>query len=108
MVHAAATAEIDAIDVPYLDLDDMEGLKEAARLSRDLGFSGKGAIHPKQIPIINEAFTPSGDEISRAYKVIRAYEAAEGGITVVDGKLIEKPVIREAQRILSIAERIGK
>ena len=108
VVHAAATAEIDAIDVPYLDLDDMEGLKEEARLSRDLGFSGKGAIHPKQIPIINEVFTPRQDEISRAYKVIRAYETAEGGITVVDGKLIEKPVIREAHRILSIAERIGK
>ena len=107
VVHAAAAAGIDVIDVPYLDLNDMKGLKEEACLSRDLGFNGKGAIHPKQISIINQTFTPKQDEIARAEKIIDAYEAAEGGVAVVDGKLIEKPVIREMQRILSIAERVS-
>ena len=107
VVHAAAAAGIDVIDVPYLDLNDMKGLKEEACLSRDLGFNGKGAIHPKQISIINQTFTPKQDEIARAKKIIDAYEAAQGGVAVVDGKLIEKPVIREMQRILSIAERVS-
>jgi len=76
-----------------------------ASLAKDLGFSGKGAIHPKQIAELNRVFTPSDAEVARAQKVISAFEEADTGLVVVDGKLIEKPVIREMQRILSIAER---
>jgi len=93
------------IDVPYLDLEDMSGMSREAGLAKDLGFSGKGAIHPKQIAELNRIFTPSDDEIARAKKVISAFEEADTGLVVVDGKLIEKPVIREMQRILSIADR---
>ena len=105
VVHAAASAGIDVIDVPYLDLEDMSGMSREAGLAKDLGFSGKGAIHPKQITELNRIFTPSDDEIARAKKVISAFEEADTGLVVVDGKLIEKPVIREMQRILSIADR---
>ncbi|MGA0344008.1 MAG: HpcH/HpaI aldolase/citrate lyase family protein [Arenicellales bacterium] len=105
VVHAAASAGIDVIDVPYLDLEDMSGMSREAGLAKDLGFSGKGAIHPKQIAELNRIFTPSDDEIARAKKVISAFEEADTGLVVVDGKLIEKPVIREMQRILSIAKR---
>jgi len=105
VVHAAASAGIDVIDVPYLDLEDMSGMSREAGLAKDLGFSGKGAIHPKQIAELNRIFTPSDDEIARAKKVISAFEEADTGLVVVDGKLIEKPVIREMQRILSIADR---
>ena len=105
VVHAAASAGIDVIDVPYLDLEDMSGMSREAGLAKDLGFSGKGAIHPKQIAELNRIFTPSDDEIARAKKVISAFEEADTGLVVVDGKLIEKPVIREMQRILSIANR---
>jgi (S)-citramalyl-CoA lyase len=59
VVHAAASAGLDVIDVPHLDLDDMEGMRIAAEQARALGFAGKGSIHPKQIPILNEVFTPS-------------------------------------------------
>ena len=102
----AAAAGIDVIDVPYLDLHDLSGMEREACLARELGFSGKGAIHPKQIPILNQVFTPSESEISHAQKILRAFEAADTGLVVVDGKLIEKPVIREMRRVLSIADRM--
>ena len=105
VVHAAASAGIDVIDVPYLDLEDMAGMTAEASLAKDLGFSGKGAIHPKQIAELNRVFTPSDAEVARAQKVISAFEEADTGLVVVDGKLIEKPVIREMRRILSIASR---
>ena len=107
VVHAAAATGIDVIDVPYLDLDDLSGMEREACLAKELGFSGKGAIHPKQIPILNQVFTPSESEIAHAQKILHAFEAADTGLVVVDGKLIEQPVIREMRRILSIADRIA-
>ena len=59
VVHAAASAGLDAIDVPFLDLDDPEGMRAEAEKVRDLGFAGKGSVHPKQIAALNEVFTPS-------------------------------------------------
>ena len=108
IVHAAASAGIDAIDVPYLDLEDLEGMRKEAILAKELGFSGKGSIHPKQIPILNEVFTPSKSEIKKAQKIVSVFEKANTGLVVIDGKLIEKPVLREMYRILSIAEKISK
>ncbi len=108
VIHAAAGAGLDAIDVPYLDLEDPVGLAVAARQARDLGFSGKGSIHPKQIPIITEVFTPDEEAISHAKRILTAFEQADTGLVVIDGKLIEKPVLREMRRILAIAERVEK
>ena len=105
VVHAAASVGIDAIDVPYLDLDDLEGMKAQAQLAKDLGFSGKGAVHPKQISALNEVFTPSPEEVAKAQKILAAFEEANTGLVVVDGKLIEKPVVREMQRIASVGKR---
>lgn len=107
VVHAAASAGLDVIDVPHLDLDDMEGMRIAAEQARALGFAGKGSIHPKQIPILNEVFTPSPEKISRARRVIAEFEAADTGLVVIDGKLIEKPALREMYRIVAIADRMG-
>ena len=106
VVHAAASAGVDAIDVPYLDLEDADGMEREACRVRDLGFSGKGAIHPKQIPILNRVFTPDEAAIAHATRILRAFAEADTGLVVVDGKLIEKPVLREMRRILSIAERV--
>lgn len=108
VVHAAAAAGIDAIDVPWLDLEDMDGLKRAAEQARDLGFSGKGSIHPKQIPVINGVFTPSDEAVARARRVVDEFAAADTGLVVIDGKLIEKPVLREMHRILAVAQRAGR
>ena len=107
VVHAAASAGLDVIDVPYLDLEDPRGMVTAAKQARELGFSGKGAIHPKQIPALNVVFTPDAAQIERARTIIRTFEEADTGLVVIDGKLIEKPVLRDMHRILAIAERVG-
>ena len=107
IVHAAASAGIDAIDVPYLDLDDLDGMKEEAIKVKELGFSGKGSIHPKQISVLNNVFTPSIEVIERAKKITSTFEEANTGLVVIDGKLIEKPVLREMYRILSIANKLN-
>jgi (S)-citramalyl-CoA lyase len=105
VVHAAASAGIDVLDVPYLDLEDLKGMEVEARLAKDLGFGGKGAIHPKQIAPLNGVFTPSDEEVAKAEKILKAFAEAGTGLVVVDGKLIEKPVLREMQRIVSVAQR---
>ena len=107
VVHASAAAGLDVIDVPYLDLDDPGGMRAEAEKVRDLGFSGKGSIHPKQIPALNEVFTPSAGKIARARRVIAEFETADTGLVVIDGKLIEKPVLREMYRVAAIADRMG-
>lgn len=107
VVHAAAAAGLDVIDVPYLDLDDPDGMLVAARQAKQLGFSGKGAIHPKQIAALNGVFTPTTEEVARAIRITRTFAEADTGLVVIDGKLIEKPVLRDMHRILAIAERTG-
>jgi citrate lyase beta subunit len=107
VVHAAANAGLDVIDVPYLDLEDPAGMQVAAEQARALGFAGKGSIHPKQIAALNAVFTPSDEQITRARRIIAEFEAADTGLVVIDGKLIEKPVLREMYRIEAIADRMG-
>ncbi len=104
LVHAAAGAGVDLIDVPFLDLEDMAGLRQEAERCAALGFTGKGAIHPKQIAILNQAFSPSEAQIDYARRVIQAFEEGDSGLVLVDNKLIEKPVLRSMYRILAVAE----
>ena len=106
VVHAAASAGVDAIDVPYLDLEDADGMVREAELACALGFSGKGSIHPKQIPPLNTVFTPDDATVAHAHRVIDAFAEADTGLVVIDGKLIERPVLREMHRIVAIAERV--
>lgn len=107
VVHASAAAGLDVIDVPFLDLDDPEGMRTEAEKVRDLGFAGKGSVHPKQIAALNEVFTPTEAQIARARRIISEFEAADTGLVVIDGKLIEKPVLRDMYRIVAIADRMG-
>ena len=106
VVHASAAAGLDVIDVPFLDLDDPEGMRVEAEKVRDLGFAGKGSVHPKQIAVLNEVFTPTELQITHARRVISEFEMADTGLVVIDGKLIEKPVLREMYRIVAIADRM--
>ena len=108
LVHAGASVGIDVIDVPYLDLEDMDGRKKEAELVRNLGFTGKGSIHPKQINILNEVFTPSKEEIIKAKRIIDQFNASDTGLVVIDGKLIEKPVLREMKRRILVADKINQ
>ena len=107
LVHAAASAGIDLLDVPYLNLDDPEGLRAEAQACARLGFTGKASIHPNQLAIIHEAFTPTPEQIARAKKCVAAFEQSPTGLVVVDNELMELPVIRSMKRILAIAERVG-
>jgi (S)-citramalyl-CoA lyase len=107
LVHAAASAGIDLLDVPWLNLDDPQGLGEEAGRCAALGFTGKASIHPSQLPIIHAAFTPDAAAIDKARRVCAAFEADSSGLVVVDGELIELPVVRSMYRVLAIAERIG-
>ena len=95
------------LHVPYLNLDDPAGLREEASRCAKLGFTGKASIHPNQIPIINTVFTPDEATIKRAHKICAAFENNDTGLVVVDGELIELPVVRSMYRILAIAKRIG-
>jgi citrate lyase beta subunit len=105
LVHAAASAGIDLLDVPFLNLDDPDGLGHEAQGCARLGFTGKASIHPNQIPIIHAAFTPTEAQIEKARRVCAAFEASTSGLVVVDNELIELPVVRSYYRMLAIAER---
>ena len=108
IVHAASSAGIDLLDVPFLNLEDEPGLREEAQRCTKLGFTGKASIHPKQIAIINEAFSPSAVVIEKAKKVCAAFENDKTGLVVIDGELIELPVVRSMYRVLAIAERANR
>ena len=107
LVHAAASAGIDLLDVPFLNLDDLPGLEQEAQSCARLGFTGKASIHPNQLSAIHAAFTPTEAQIAKARKAVAAFDKDPSGLVVVDNELIEIPVIRSMQRILAVAERIG-
>ena len=107
VVHAAARVGIDAIDGPYLDLQDQEGLEKYCEQARNLGFTGKGSINPKQVPIINKIFSPNKEEVAKAERILEIFGEADTGLVMVDGKLIEKPVLRQMQRTLDIAKKLN-
>jgi citrate lyase subunit beta / citryl-CoA lyase len=112
VVLAARSAQVAAIDAPYMKLDNREGLELSVRESRRLGFDGKSAIHPGQIPVIHAAFTPSREQLRWANSVTAALSASvwpEGakGAAVLDGQLIEAPHLVRARNILETARRIG-
>ena len=107
VVHAAASKQLDVIDVPFLDLDNLKKMKEEATNSKNLGFTGKGAIHPKQIKILNDVFTPSLKEVKKAKKIISLFEKSSTGLVLYEGKLIEKPVLREMYRVVNIYNKVN-
>ena len=108
VVHAAARNGLDLLDVPWLNLADADGLEREARAAAALGFTGKAAIHPDQIPVVNEIFSPSAEEIERARRIVAAFRESDTGLLVVDGELIELPVLRTMHRTLAIADRLGR
>lgn len=105
VVHAARAAGRAAIDAAFMDLEDEAGLLADARRARGMGFSGKLLVHPRQIDPVHRAFAPDEREIEWARKVVAAFEAARSGLVVVDGRLVDAPVVLQARRILE--ERPG-
>jgi len=107
IVAAAATSGIASIDVPYFKGDD-EGLKREALASRKLGMTGKATLHAEQLAAINTIFTPSADAITHARAVVAAVKTSAAGTPELNGHVIEPAMVREAERVLAIAERLGK
>ena len=103
VIVAAAVAGVGALDSPYMDVPALDVLAAESRRTRALGFTGKAAIHPTQVPVIQAAFSPPADEVAWARRIVDAYERNAGGVLLVDGKLIERPVIASAQRTLALA-----
>ena len=106
LVAATAAAGCGAVDAPYLNTADGAGLEAETRRVKSIGFGGRACIHPAQVATVNRIFTPGAEEISKAEKIAAAYAAAEGGVSLVDGALVEKPVHEAARRI--IASRAGE
>ncbi|HEV7266211.1 MAG TPA: aldolase/citrate lyase family protein [Falsiroseomonas sp.] len=103
LVAAAARAGRGVVDVPFLALEDEAGLAEETRRVQALGFTAKLAIHPRQVATIQSVLTPTAEEVARARRVVAAMEDAAGGVCVVDGKMVDLPVLRAARRVLARA-----
>lgn len=104
-LFGASAAGVAAIETIYPDFHDLEGLAEYAGRARRDGFSGMLAIHPNQVPVINAAFTPSEEELAHARSVIAAFAAAPGaGVVSLDGRMLDRPHLVQAQRIIGAAE----
>ena len=107
IVMAAKANKIDAIDTVFVDINDDEGLRKETEYSKNIGFTGKAVINPRQIDIIHEVYQPTQEEIRKAYKIIAAFKKnKEAGIGVfsVDGKMVDAPVMARAAYVLELAD----
>jgi len=111
VVTACAANDLQAIDMVYIDFRDVEGLRLEAEQGAGLGFSGKQIIHPNQVAPVQEAFTPSDEAIEYAQRLVDAFSASqkEGrGAFALDGKMIDMPLLKNAQKVLERAKAAGK
>jgi citrate lyase subunit beta/citryl-CoA lyase len=107
-LFAAAAAEVDAIDSVFTNFRDLDGLSAECRDARRDGFSAKMAIHPAQVPVINEAFTPSAEALAHARRIVELFAENPGaGVVGLDGQMIDRPHLRQAERLLARAEGGG-
>ena len=107
LLMAGRAAGIDVIDTVYSDVNNEEGFRKEVELIKQLGFDGKSIINPRQIKIVNDVFTPSQKEIDKALRVIEAIEEAEksgSGVISLNGKMIDKPIVERARRVIDLAK----
>jgi len=110
LINACKAAGIQPIDSVFSDVGDMNGLKDAVRRSKSLGFEGMGCIHPRQIKVIHEEFYPSKDEIEKAARIVEAFQKAnkEGlGVVSLGSKMIDAPVVKRANKTIDLAVSLG-
>jgi citrate lyase subunit beta/citryl-CoA lyase len=105
-LFAAAAAGVSAIDTVYTDFRDLDGLKRECEAAARDGFSGKLAVHPAQVPVINAAFTPDAGSLERAGRIVAAFAQSHGlGVTSLDGMMLDRPHLKAAERLLARAGR---
>lgn len=106
ILHAARAAGIAALDTVYSDVNNTEGFQDEVRRIKQLGFDGKSVINPRQIPLVNEIYAPTEKEIQNAKEVIWAIREAEAkgsGVIALKGKMIDKPIVERAERVIALA-----
>ena len=106
VVNAARSAGIQAIDTVFSDVNDEDALRESVREAKELGFDGKGCIHPRQIKTIHDEFSPTESEIKKAKIIVMAFHQAEAkglGVVSLGSKMIDPPVVKRAQNTISLA-----
>ena len=106
MVQAAALARLALFDVPYLDIRNPEGLAAETRRVQALGFTGKLAIHPDQVPVIVQALLPTAQQVQDAHAIVAAAQAHPQGVCVLNGRMIDEPVVQSARRVIARSARI--
>ena len=108
---AARAAGVGALDGPFVGFRDPDGLRKDAGTARQMGYTGKFAIHPAQIDIINETFSPNPDDVAYARRVVAAWEEAEAagrGSLSIDGRMVDVPVVKRAQNLLALVAEIER
>ena len=100
VLMAARAADLQAIDGPYLQVKDLEGLRESAGLARKLGYDGKWALHPAQVEVLDELFTPSPEELRQARAILETLKSGAGA-TMLDGEMIDEASRKRAERLLA-------
>jgi len=111
VLNGARAAGVQPIDTVFSDTTDMDGLRAAVLEAKGLGFVGKGCIHPRQIKVVHEAFAPDDDEVSRATRIVLAFEEAEAkglGVVSLGSKMIDAPVVKRASASVAQAILVGK
>ncbi len=106
IVMAAKANRIDAIDTVYVNVDDEEGLREETAYIKKIGFSGKAVINPRQIDIIHEVYTPTEEEVRKAYRVVKEFNKNKQqgiGVFAIDGKMVDAPVVTRAMYVLELS-----
>jgi citrate lyase beta subunit len=106
MVQAAALARLALFDVPFLDIRNPEGLAAETRRVQALGFTGKLAIHPDQVPVIVQALLPTAQQVQDAHAIVAAAQANPQGVCVLNGRMIDEPVVQSARRVIARSARI--
>lgn len=106
LIMAAAGANKPTLDVPFVHLDDVDGLAEECRRAKMLGFAAKAAIHPAQIEVIHEIFRPTTAEVAEAAEALAAFVAAGRRPIRHKGRMLEAPVVRRFEQILALKEKI--
>lgn len=105
-VGAAATAGLDPLGTVYQDFRDAEGHREAAERAREIGYVGKMAIHPAQIEVLNDVFTPTDEEVERARRFVEAFEDSPKDSLVVDGVFLDTAIVEQYETVLARHEEI--
>lgn len=107
LLNAARSAGIAALDTVYSDVENMEGFRNEVEHIKGLGFDGKSIINPRQIDVVHDVFTPSEEEYEEALQVIEAIKRAEesgSGVISLNGKMIDKPIVERAERIIELSK----